>query len=159
MTSHIRVDQRLDEVHALTYTTAGLKEPLTLAGPIELHMWAETTATDTDWVVKVTDVAPDGSSMLVTSGYMRASHRAWDPSRSRPAEPWIINEKAAPVTAKSLEYRIDIWHTAYELQKGHRLRITIMSSDTPNHEPILLPAMNTVFHDNGYPELLLTVEP
>lgn len=159
-TPHLRLDQRADEAHALTYTTAALKEPLTLAGPIELRMWAQTTASDTDWVVKVTDVGPDGASMLITSGYMRASHRAWDPDRSRRAEPWITNDEASRVVQEPLKYRIDIWHTAYELQKGHRLRVTIMSSDTPNHEPILLAARNTVFHDGRHPsELLLTVLP
>ncbi|HEX9710934.1 MAG TPA: CocE/NonD family hydrolase C-terminal non-catalytic domain-containing protein [Actinomycetota bacterium] len=59
-----------------------------LVGPIELHMWAQTDATDADFIARISDVAPDGSSMLITTGYVRASHRAWDPSKSIPSEPW-----------------------------------------------------------------------
>jgi hypothetical protein len=152
---HVRLNQAADQAHELTYTTDALDAPLPLAGPMSLNFWGETDATDTDWIVKVTDVAPDGSSLLMTSGYMRASHREWDRLRSTAAEPWIHNLFAAPVWTNSpLEHRIDIWPTAYELQPGHRLRVQIASSDTPNHEPLAQPARNTIHHDDRYPATL-----
>lgn len=159
LTPHIRLDQRADQAHALTYTTQPLAAPLTLAGPIELHLWAQTDASDTDWVVKVNDVAPDGSSMLITSGFMRATHREWDPARSDSGAPWINNTAPSPVVRfVPLEYRIDVWDTAYQVQPGHRLRIMVGSSDTPSHEALLEPALNAVFHDATHSsELVVTV--
>ncbi len=161
LSPHARVDQRPDEARALTYTTPAFRKPVVLAGPGELHFWGMTTAEDTDWVVKVTDVAPDGTSTLLTSGYMRASHRTWDPERSRPGDPWITNEDPAPVPpGRILEYRVDIWDIAHTVQPGHRIRMTISSSDVPNHEPLAEPALNAVFHDQHYPSaLILTVRP
>lgn len=153
---HYRADQRPDEARALTYTTKPMKKPLALAGPMELNFWGATTASDVDWIVKVTDVAPDGSSKLISSGYVRASHRRWDPKRSRPGRPYLPNMSPAPVpSGKPLEYRIDIWDIANTVKKGHRLRITVSSSDLGNHEPLPEPALNYLFHTDAYPSRLL----
>ena len=156
---HYRADQRADEARALTYTTQPMKKALAIAGPMELHFWGATTASDVDWVAKVTDVAPDGSSKLISSGYVRASHRRWDPKRSRPGRPYLPNTSPAPVpSGKPLEYRIDIWDIAHTIEKGHKLRITVSSSDFGNHEPLAEPALNYLFHTNAYPSrLLITV--
>lgn len=153
---HYRADQRPDEARALTYTTAPMKRPLALAGPIELRFWGATTASDTDWIVKVTDVSPDGSSKLITSGYVRASHRRWDPRRSRPGRPWLPNTRPAPVpSGKPLKYRMDVWDIANTIKKGHQLRITVSSSDFGNHEPLPEPALNYLFHSKAFPSRLL----
>ena len=158
-TPHLRIDQRPDDARSLAYTTPVMKQPLSLAGPMELNFWGATTAEDTDWIVKVSDVAPDGTSKLISSGYVRASHRRWDPKRSRPGRPWLPNSKPAVVPAgKPLEYRIDIWDIAHTVLKGHRLRIAVSSSDTPNHEGLPEPAVNYLFHSRDYPsKLLVTV--
>ncbi|HWL65382.1 MAG TPA: CocE/NonD family hydrolase [Actinomycetota bacterium] len=156
LSPHYRADQRPDDARSLGYTTDAVKKPLRLAGPMELHFWGATTASDTDWIVKVTDVAPDGGSKLITSGYVRASHRKWDPKRSRPGRPWLSNTSAAQVpSGKTLEYRIDIWDIAHTVLEGHRLRISLSSSDTPNHEPLPEPALNYLFHNGSYPSRLL----
>lgn len=153
---HLRLDNRPDQTRSLTYTTQAAKEPLELAGPMELNFWGITTASDVDWVAKITDVAPDGSTKLITSGYVRASHREWDAKRSRPGRPWLPNNHAAPVPAgMPLEYRIDIWDIAHTIRKGHRLRVTISSSDVPNHEPLAEAAVNAVLHSRDYPSRLL----
>jgi uncharacterized protein len=156
---HARLDNRADQAQSLTYTTPAMKDPLSLAGPMELNFWALTTASDTDWIVKVTDVAPDGSTKLISSGYVRASHRRWDEKLSRPGVPWLPNDEPAVVPAgKPLEYRMDIWDIAHTVLKDHRLRITISSSDTPNHEPLAEAAVNAVLHSEDFPsKLLVTV--
>lgn len=155
----VRHDQTPDAMRQLTYTTAALSSPLALAGPMELHFYGETDQAETDWIVKVADVAPDGSSLLLSSGYLRASHRAVDESRSRPAEPWIANTAKATVWPNDAAlYRIDVWPVAAELQPGHRLRIMISSTDVPNHEPLPHGSRNTIHHSARYPSrLILTV--
>ncbi len=61
ITPYVPLDQRLEEEQGLTWRTPMLSQPLTLAGPIALHLVASSTATDTDWFAKVSDVAPDGT--------------------------------------------------------------------------------------------------
>lgn len=151
-----RLDQTPDAVRQVTYTTPALSRPLSLAGPMELRFWGETDAPDTDWIVKVADVAPDGSSLLLSSGYLRASHREWNPARSGPAEPWIDNLRLLPVPPLSAqEYRIDVWPVASELQPGHRLRVMIASADAPNHEPLPYAARNAIYHDAAHPSTFM----
>jgi predicted acyl esterase len=53
------------------------------------------------------------------------------------------------------QYRMDIWDTAYTLAPGHRLRLWLSSSDTPNHEPLPSAGRNLIFHDAQHPSQLI----
>ncbi|MFA5786161.1 MAG: CocE/NonD family hydrolase [Actinomycetota bacterium] len=158
-TPYAPLDQRIDDLIGLTYTSAALKKPMTLAGPIELHFWALTEADDMAWVARVIDVAPDGTPFVVTEGWLRASFRDVDPARSRPGAPYLPDDRTAPVVrGLTTEYRMDIWDTAYTVAPGHRLRIWFASSDTPNHEPLPTAGRNILFHDSDFPsEVIFTV--
>ena len=148
-----RQDQRADDAHALSYLTTPLEKPLDLAGPMELNLYASSSATDTDWIAKVTDVAPDGSSTLVATGYLRASHRSIDPDMSEPLRPWHRHTESSvkEITPDEVErYRIEIWPIGYRLARGHRLRLNISSWDVPTHTPLATPALNSVFHDGDH---------
>jgi predicted acyl esterase len=150
------LDQALDEPHGLTFTGPELESPLRLAGPIELRLWAITEAQDMAFVARLADVAPDGSARLVSQGWLRASFRHVDESRSRPGAPYLPDDRDTPVTiGETIAYRMDIWDTAYTLAPGHRLRLWIGSSDTPTHEPLPYPGRNLVFHDRDHPSQLL----
>jgi putative CocE/NonD family hydrolase len=152
----MHLDQGLDEPHGLTFTTPKLNEPLPLAGPSELRFWAITEASDMAWVVRLADVAPDGSAKLITQGWLRASFRQVDESRSRPGSPYLPDDRQDPVTiGLTTEYRLDIWDTAYTLPAGHRLRLWLGSSDTPTHEPLAVAGRNLIFHDSDHPSHLL----
>ena len=153
---YMHLDQGLDEPHGLTFTTPTLSEPLALAGPSELRFWAITEASDMAWVVRLADVAPDGSATLITQGWLRASFRRVDESRSRPGSPYLPDDRQDPVTiGLTTEYRLDIWDTAYTLPAGHRLRLWLGSSDTPTHEPLAVAGRNLIFHDSEHPSQLL----
>lgn len=160
-TPQISLDQNADEARALSFTTAPLETPLEIAGPIELRFFASTTAPDTDWVVKVSRVSPDGASRLMSSGYLRASQRKWDEALSRPGSPWITNteEDAAAPGEGVNEYRIDVWDIAWTLQPGERLRVSVSSGDSPNHTPSPWAAVNTIYHNEQYPSRLLLTSP
>jgi putative CocE/NonD family hydrolase len=150
------LDQRLDDAHGLTYTTAPVKTPLRLAGPSELHFWAITEASDMAFVGRLVDVAPDGAATLITQGWLRSSFREWDPKRSREGKPYLPDDHLAPVTVgEDTEYRMDIWDTAYTLKPGHRLRLWLSSADTPNHEPLPVAGRNLIFHDKDHPAQLI----
>jgi predicted acyl esterase len=53
------------------------------------------------------------------------------------------------------EYRMDIWDTAWTLAPGHRLRLWLSSSDSPNHEPLQVAGRNLIFHDQQHPSQLI----
>jgi predicted acyl esterase len=152
------LDQRLDEPQGLTYTTGELKEPLRLAGPVELRFWAVTEGSDMAYVGRLADVAPDGSASLITQGWLRASFRHVDEARSRPGAPYLPDDRNTPVEiGEDTLYRMDVWDTAYTLAPGHRLRLWLSSSDTPTHEPLPVAGRNLVYHDADHPsELLLS---
>ncbi|MEA2369504.1 MAG: uncharacterized protein QOH38_2222 [Thermoleophilaceae bacterium] len=150
------LDQRFDEPHGLTYTTPPLKQALHLAGPSELRFWAITEGSDMAWVGRLVDVAPSGSARLITSGWLRASFRRVDPKRSRPGAPYLPDDRQVPVTlGLQTLYRMDIWDTAYTLAPGHRLRLWLSSSDSPNHEPLPVAGRNLILHEKAYPSQLI----
>jgi putative CocE/NonD family hydrolase len=152
----VALDPRLDDAHGLTYTTYAFKTPLRLAGPSELRFWAVTEASDMAFVARLLDVAPDGSARLITQGWLRASFRDWDPKRSRDGKPYLPDDHISPVTiGEDTQYRMDIWDTAYTLAPGHRLRLWLSSSDTPNHEPLPSAGRNLIFHDADHPSQLI----
>ncbi|GAB2604880.1 CocE/NonD family hydrolase [Kribbella endophytica] len=110
------VDERDD---VLTWTTEVLDRPLTLTGWSRLIMYAATDGTDTDWHVKLTDVDPDGRSVRVSSGCLRASCRTGLDS-PEPVQPDVPTE-----------YSVELWPAHHTFQPGHRLRVQLASSDFP----------------------------
>ncbi len=158
---YLPTDQRAETGQGITWRTAPLDAPLTLAGPTQLRLYASSTATDTDWIAKLADVAPDGTESIITEGYLRASHRTLDKARSKTANPYHDNEHPKPLEPGAV-YRFDIavYPTAYRLEPGHRLQLRLTTYDMPTHLPgrykvdrndpgsvsiePLLPATNTV---------------
>jgi putative CocE/NonD family hydrolase len=166
-TPYVPTDQRLEGPQGLTFRTPVLERPLRLVGPIALHLVAASTANDTDWYAKLADVAPDGSESIVTEGALRASHRELDRAKSTPARPYHPHTNPQPIEPNRFyEYDVEIWPTAYELAKGHRLQLRLTSTDLPTHAPasiafdrdrpqdaavnLLPPAINTVRFDGSY---------
>lgn len=169
-----------DEWKGITFSTPRLEDPLVVRGPIVLSLRAATRPLvagaglhlgplakelpglqqllppyhDTDFVVKLSDVAPGGRSTLVQSGYLRASHRILDPARTvrnsagdviQPVHFHDEGHLSPPAPGQPLTYEIEIWPTAKRFPAGHRLRIALYSADTANHLTRLNPAVNTVY--------------
>ncbi len=130
--------------NALTYTTAPFNAPRVLAGPIDASIYATTTTKDAEWVATVEDVAPSGSSTPLTAGALLGSFRALDTSRSwfgsggqllLPYHPYT-QASVTPVTAgKVTRFDVEVFPTVAVLAPGHRLRLTITTSDTPHLGP------------------------
>ncbi len=59
----------------LVYTTSPLEEDVEVTGPITVTLYAASSARDTDFVAKLDDVYPDGTSMLIELGIQRARYR------------------------------------------------------------------------------------
>src|SRR5205807_1088755 len=176
ITPYIPLDQRLEEEQGLTWRTPALSQPLILAGPIALHLVAASTATDTDWFAKVSDVAPDGSQSIVAEGQLRASLRALarGSTHKQPLETLTTPQPLSP--GAFYDYEISIAPTAYKFASGHRLQLRLTSYNMPNALPgtiafngsapatssfvPLPPATNTVRYGGGDgTTLLLPVSP
>jgi hypothetical protein len=135
-TPFVPTDQRLEGPEGLTFRMPVLDRPLDVIGPTALHLVAASTANDTDWHAKLSDVGPDGSETLITEGALRASHRALDRDRSTPVRPYHTHTDPQPIEPNRFyEYDIEIEPTAYRLAAGHRLQLRLTSTDLPTHFP------------------------
>ena len=153
-------DQRQVEDSCLTYTTPVLNEDVHVTGPVVVKLYISSTAEDTDFVAKLTDVWPDGRSILITDGILRARYR---------------NSKVKPVPltpGKANLLSIDLWSTSNVFKKGHRIRVSVSSSNFPRYGRNLnvwktdariddaIVATNTVYHDPERPShIVLPVMP
>ena len=104
-------------------TTPPLAQDLVLAGSVRAHVEASFTADDGYLVVRLTDVAPDGSGTLMATGWLQASHRDGH-TAPRPV----------PVETR-LGYDVEVWPVHWRLAEGHRLQVSISSGDVPRIHP------------------------
>jgi predicted acyl esterase len=152
---------------ALGYLTPPLTSDMELIGPTSLVLYAASSADDMTWVVKIDDVAPDGSVLTVSKGWLKASHREVDEAKSRPGQPFHTHTNPVPIEPNKIyRYDIEIWPICRTFKKGHRLRLRIASGDSPvwdvlnYHNTVFQVGRNTVYHNKEYPShLVLPVIP
>jgi len=155
-------DQREVEARedVLVYSSAVLEQAVELTGPIQLVLYAASSARDTDFTAKLVDVHPTGYAQNLADGIVRARYRE---SRS---EPTLIRPNGI------YRYEIDVGVTSNLFHAGHRIRLEISSSNFPRfdrnpntghpfgRDDLLAPAHQRVFHDAARPShALLPVIP
>jgi uncharacterized protein len=162
-------DNRLTELGELTYTTAPMNTDLRVSGPIAAKIFAKTTSRELILSVRVTDVAPDGTSREITAGWLAASHRAVDESKSRfldgeNIQPWHPFTKAAvqEVTPNEvMELDVEIFPSNFVIKEGHRLGVSIGPSDFPHSmSPVpqlvdQLGGVATILNSSKYPSSIV----
>ena len=104
---------------ALVLTSAPLERSVTVAGAPEVRLWLSTDGLDTDVMVRLTDVHPDGRSMFVVDGARRARFRD------------SLENEALMTPGVPAEIPVLLQPTALTFQEGHRLRVVITSSNYP----------------------------
>jgi putative CocE/NonD family hydrolase len=116
-------DQRAEEAYSAVFTSPALTEPLEIFGRPQLSLWVDSDAEVITFAARLCDVAPDGSSALVTKGVLNATHRDShsDPSPLIPGELY--------------ELTIDLDATSWLFEPGHRLRLSVSNADFPNSWP------------------------
>ena len=150
----------LERTDVLTYQTQPLDEKLELTGPISVRLYASSSAPDTDFTAALVDVYPDGYSLLIQEGILRASFR------NKTTEPSPIEPH------KIYEFLIDLWATSYTVPAGHSIRVEISSSNFPRFARNLNNgkafgmsdrvevAQQVIYHTDEYPsQLLLPTRP
>jgi len=173
---YVPLDQRSEDEQGLTWRTAAASRPMRMAGPIQLHLVASSSAGDTDYVARLSDVAPDGSETVITEGALRASHRALDAARSTTGSPYHRDDNPRSLTpGKTYSFDVAIIPTGYQLAPGHALQLRLTSDDLPTRLPATVelnasdpaaeqitpmpPAVNTVVEARAGSWLLLPLAP
>lgn len=151
------IDQRKVEVRedVLVYSTGVLKENLEVTGPVEVTLYASSSAINTDFTAKLVDVYPDGRAIRLCEGIIRASFR---------------NPEATPSAIqpnKIYKYNISLWSTSNLFKEGHQIRVEISSSNFPRFDRNLntgiFPAIDTtyvnatqtIYHNQKYPSCII----
>jgi len=140
-----------------TWTTEPLREPVEWTGEVTAELYVSSTAPDTDFIARVSDVYPDGRSMLLMDYPLRARYR-----EGFDKEALLHPGEVAKLT----------WHvgqTSLIFNKGHRIRVTIASTGAPLYEPNnqtggpqtvdwmkdAVSATNTIWHDQAHPSRII----
>jgi putative CocE/NonD family hydrolase len=132
MRNWLQQDQRFvdDRPDVLTWESAPLEQDLTIAGDVVAHLFASTTGTDADWVVKLIDVFPDsderavmrGYELMVNAGIMRGRY-------------WKRLDRATPIPANTVvPFDVDLHEQLYRFKQGHRLMVQVQSTWFPLYD-------------------------
>ena len=120
----IPTDQRplANRQDILVYRTGPLTERVEVTGNSVVELFAATSAPDTDWFVRLVDVAPDGLARDVSMGMVRARYR------EELDKPKLLKQ------GEIVRYAIRMNPTSNAFMPGHRIRLDITSSDFPNYD-------------------------
>lgn len=152
------VDQRPNEQRSdvLVFTSAPLEKDLEVTGPIEIVLYAASSARDTDFTAKLIDVYPDGTAYNLTEGIIRARFREsiWEaPKLLTPEEIY--------------RYTLRLQPTSNVFGSGHRIRVHLSSSNFPlwdrnpntgnaqGMDGELKIAKQTIYHSREYPSHII----
>jgi len=115
----------------LSWESEPLAEDLVIAGPVTAKLFAATTGSDADWVVKLIDVYPEGGAggpgmagyeLMVAGEILRGRYRA-------------SFERPAPIPPNAVEeYTVDLHPQFHTFRRGHRLMVQVQSSWFPLYD-------------------------
>ena len=153
----------LDAGHALAFVSEPLTSDQVMVGTGSADLWLQSTASDADLQVSVTEVRPDGQEMYVQSGWLRASQRALATSATAMwPEHTHLKEDAAPLQAGTyVPMRVGIPGFAHVFRTGSRVRVSI---ETPGDvraawkfqlEQVPAGTVHRIAHASGQPSSVL----
>jgi putative CocE/NonD family hydrolase len=116
-------DQRVADESRLHFDSAPLREEAVIAGEPLARLKVALSADEGNLVVRLHDVAPDGTSSVITTGWLRASHRRGH------------EQPVAVVPGEVHDYAVKLWPTHWKVAAGHHLRLSISSGDLAAIEP------------------------
>ena len=135
-----------------SWTTDVLQNPVEWTGEVTAEVFVSSTARDTDFILRVCDVYPDGRSILLMDYPQRARYR----------DGFERQHLLTPGKPAKLSWHVGF--TSLIFNKGHRIRVTIASTGVPFYEPnnqtggpqtvdwmkTTQPAINTIWHDAAH---------
>ena len=156
-----------DKVEILSWSTGPFTRDTELIGTGAAHLFVEIDQPDTNLIMRLWDVAPDGSRQLVTTGFLKASHRELD-DRTSEGNPYHPHTRAVPVEPGVIEeYVLRLYPFAATFRPGHRL-VAELSNDEPLadahnsllppdafHLPVGRAVTHKVYRDAAHPSRLV----
>ncbi|MDO5834997.1 MAG: CocE/NonD family hydrolase [Methanobacterium sp.] len=155
-TNSVSTENRSD---VLIYTTSSLEEPIMILGPVTVDLYAASDAKDTDFVARLMDVYPNGTTINLgtyeSGGSIRARYRQG------------FDREVLLEPGKIEKYRIELFDMGHVFLPGHRIRLEISSSAYPvlhpnpnTGNPIATDtqqqvAHQTIFHNSEYPSSVI----
>jgi putative CocE/NonD family hydrolase len=120
----VTLDQRPIEARkdVLVYSTPPLDESVTIAGPVQVVLFVSSSAKDTDFMVKLVDVYPDGKAINLCDDAFRMRYREG------------FDKKVLMQPAHVYKISLSDMVTATRFPKGHRIRLDVSSSNFPEYE-------------------------
>ncbi|MCY4399026.1 MAG: CocE/NonD family hydrolase [Gemmatimonadetes bacterium] len=145
---------------SLIYRSAPFEDDLPILGSARLVLHVSAQAEDTDLMVVLHDIGPDGETLYLQRAFLRASHRAIDPALS--SEHWTHHphDRSEPlVPGEAYELVISFPEVGHVFRAGHAVELAILA---PSFSPatdwgpmaIDLPGINTVYHSADHPSRL-----
>jgi predicted acyl esterase len=122
---------------SVKYTSPALPADLEVIGPAAFNLFASIDQDDTNWIVKLSDLAPTGMERPVSKGFLKASHRALDTARSKPYAPYHLHTSVDPINPGEItEYSVDMGNVVNVFRAGHRIKLEIESLESPRDPEI-----------------------
>jgi len=132
-------DQRKEDALSVYYDSQPLKNDMEILGWPHAKLFISSTADVAFFVVRLEDVAPDGTSALVTKGVLNATRR----ENVQTVKPMVPGE------IYGLDIQLDA--ASWIFEKGHKIRTAVCSSDFPDVWPSPKEAFNTIYRDTKHP--------
>jgi hypothetical protein len=112
-----------EQDNVLTFTTDVLKRPVEWTGKVQAELFVSSTAKDTDFFVRITDVYPDGRSILIIDYIRRARYRDG------------YEKEVFMEDGKVYKVAFDVGSLSQIFNTGHKIRVTVASTGAPFYEP------------------------
>lgn len=106
-----------------TFTTEPLEKAVEWTGRVRAELFVSSTAKDTDFIVRISDVYPDGRSILIVDYPMRARYREG------------FDKEVLLEPGKVAKIAFEVGWMSQIFNKGHRVRVTVASTGAPYYEP------------------------
>lgn len=143
------VTSKRDDI--LIFETEAFEDTVHICGPVSAELFASSNVPDTDWFISLAAIEPNGGSIPVGKGVIRARYR------NSLTEPELL------FPDKVYRYELDLWQTGITIYRGYRLRAEITSAyfpefsrnlNTGGHNEIeteFQKAKQNIYHSEEYP--------
>lgn len=156
-----------DKVEIIDWSTAPFEEPVEMIGTGAAHLFVEIDQPDTNLIMRIWDVAPGGKRQLITTGYLKASHRELD-ERTTEGSPYHPHNRVVPVEPGVIEeYVLRLYPFAATFMPGHRMVVELSNNEPmaddhnallpPDafHLPVGRPVTHKIYRDAKHPSRLV----
>ena len=146
--NYSRVEKRSD---VLTFTSQILEEELVISGELKGRLYASSSCKDTDWLIRLTEVIDDETSIRISDGILRARYRDG------------FSKNSFMEAEKIYKFDIDMFSAAHRFSKGSKIRLSVMSGaknlvfpnqntgNNPAHDTKMLVAEQSIYCGKDYP--------